>query len=495
MLLRLMTLSLCLLMLGASYGQSLDSVTEKITNFPSKFFNRIQEKASDLNAKLTKQTQKYLDNLAKREERIKRKIAKLDSTGSSHLFDSTAQQQYTRLSTSGRTDSIVAVSSLHGQYLANLDSTKVGLSFLSQNPQLLGGGNTNPQLSQLQSSLRQVQQIQTKMQNADQVQEFVQQRKTAIGEYLRHLTTLPSGISKEYQGLGQDMYYYNQKIESYRQMLNDPDKMMKQALGWLNNLPSFQRFMRNNSQLATLFGVPNNNGTAQILPGLQTKDELQQMMQGQLSAGGPNAMSTLQNNVQSAQSQMDDLKNKMEKWGPGGSNIDDPNFKPNNQKTKTLLQRIEYGFNVQTSHNSYFPVTSDIGISIGYKLTNSATIGVGAGYKIGWGTSIQHIVLSNQGTGLRSFLDIKLKGSFYISGGYEWNYTTAYSNLVPSSFTQISAATTGRTQSGLIGVSKIVSLQAKYLKKTKVQLLWDFLSYRQMPHTPPILFRMAYSLN
>jgi hypothetical protein len=96
---------------------------------------------------------------------------------------------------------------------------------------------------------------------------------------------------------------------------------------------------------------------------------------------------------------------------------------------------------------------------------------------------------------LRSFLDVKIKGSFYLSGGYELNYTSAYANLTPSSFTQVSTTTSGRTQSGLIGLSKVVSLQSKYLKKTKLQLLWDFLSYRQMPHTPPVLFRMAYSLN
>ena len=33
----------------------------------------------------------------------------------------------------------------------------------------------------------------------------------------------------------------------------------------------------------------------------------------------------------------------------------------------------------------------------------------------------------------------------------------------------------------------------KVLKKTKVQFLWDFLSYKQVPQTTPLKFRVGYS--
>jgi hypothetical protein len=48
-------------------------------------------------------------------------------------------------------------------------------------------------------------------------------------------------------------------------------------------------------------------------------------------------------------------------------------------------------------------------------------------------------------------------------------------------------------KSGLVGVSKIVSIKSKFFKKTKLQLLWDFLSYQQMPRTQPIKFRVGYN--
>jgi len=47
----------------------------------------------------------------------------------------------------------------------------------------------------------------------------------------------------------------------------------------------------------------------------------------------------------------------------------------------------------------------------------------------------------------------------------------------------------------LIGISKMVSLKTKFFKKTKLQLLWDFLSGDQLPIAQPILFRVGYSFN
>ncbi|MBL0357869.1 MAG: hypothetical protein IPP72_13720 [Chitinophagaceae bacterium] len=70
---------------------------------------------------------------------------------------------------------------------------------------------------------------------------------------------------------------------------------------------------------------------------------------------------------------------------------------------------------------SYFPVTSDIAVSVGYKLNDKSVIGIGASFKLGFGRGWDNIKLSSQGLGLRSFIDWKLKGSFYISGGYEQN--------------------------------------------------------------------------
>ena len=92
---------------------------------------------------------------------------------------------------------------------------------------------------------------------------------------------------------------------------------------------------------------------------------------------------------------------------------------------------------------------------------------------------------------LRSYLDIRLKGSFYASGGWEYNYQPL--SMADSSTATHDPLSTNWTKSGLIGVTKIVSLKSKTFKKTKLQLLWDFMSYRQRPQTPAFKFRVGYT--
>jgi hypothetical protein len=55
-----------------------------------------------------------------------------------------------------------------------------------------------------------------------------------------------------------------------------------------------------------------------------------------------------------------------------------------------------------------------------FRLPDKNTVGIGGSYK--WGPNIKHIHITNQGMGLQSYIDIKLKGSFYLSGGLEYNY-------------------------------------------------------------------------
>ena len=43
-------------------------------------------------------------------------------------------------------------------------------------------------------------------------------------------------------------------------MLKDPKKIEQKALSILNKLPAFQKFMKQNSQLASLFRIPDNYG-------------------------------------------------------------------------------------------------------------------------------------------------------------------------------------------------------------------------------------------
>jgi hypothetical protein len=42
-------------------------------------------------------------------------------------------------------------------------------------------------------------------------------------------------------------------------------------------------------------------------------------------------------------------------------------------------------------------------------------------------------------------------------------------------------------------MSKIISMKTKLFKKTRLQLFWDFMSYRQVPRAQPVIFRVGYT--
>ena len=347
----------------------------------------------------------------------------------------------------------------------------------------------NPaQLAALQSSLAQFQQLQAKLQAADAIKQFIQSRKAQIQQYLSGYSQLPSGVGNTLQGYNKEAYYYAEQVREYRQMLNDPDKMIQTALGLLNRLPAFSNFMKQNSFLAGLFSVPGGYDNPEGPVGFQTRDQIMAMIQSQVSQGGSGGASAIQNSLNTAQQDINNLHNKLSSLGGGSGDMDMPNFKPNAEHTKTFLQRLEYGTYFQTTPaTTYYPSYSDLGLTLSYNLGHSNSVGVGASYKLGWGTPIQHIALSSQGVGLRSFVDINLKKSFSLTGGYELNYLTPF-----SAFQDIRLLSRW-TPSGLIGVSKTVSMKSSVFKKTQISVLWDFLSYEQIPRTEPFVFRVGYS--
>ena len=473
------------------------STTDKVIHFPSKLFSRIQHKTADLDQQLTRQTEKYLAKMARREERLKKKLYTVDSTAAKNLF-ANSSQQYAALAQKLTTDTGSRGQSFSGEYQPYTDSLRTTLNFLQKNPQVLGASGTinpstgtalSPQLqAQLQNSSAQLQALQAKMQDADQVKAYIQQRKQQIGDYITQHSSLSGLLGKDYQGYKQDCFYYSEQVRQYREMLNDPDQLEKKALSLLNQLPAFQNFMKNNSQLAGLFNLPGNYGSPEGLIGLQTRDQVNSLIQSQVASGGAGGAAALQANLESAGSQLDSYKDKLSKLGSGSGDIDMPDFKPNEQKTKTFWKRLEYGTNFQTTRdNYYFPTVTDLGGSVGYRLNTSSTVGIGASYKLGWGNGIQHIALSSQGVGIRSYLDIKIKGSWSATGGLEYNYETPF-----SSYQQLRQLNDW-TKSGLIGVTKTVSVKSRVFKKTKVSLLWDYLSYSQVPKTQAVVFRIGYA--
>lgn len=464
-----------------------DDTHEALVNFPPSYFSKVSEKANSLSEKLDATTAKALNVLQKRQAKLRNKLYKKDSLSAKNIF-SEAENRYQLLQQKFDNPDQVT------QYIPFLDTLKTSLKFLGENKEYLSKAKSIQ--GKLDGALDNIEGLEDKLQHAEQVKQFLNEQKQFLKEQLEKF-----GMVKQLKKLNKDVYYYGRQINEYRDIIKDKKKIERKAVELLCKTKLFQDFMKKHSMLASLFRMPvddpNDPAYLQSLAGLQTRAQVNQLIQNQIAAGGPGAQQQLQNNIQQAQSQLQQLKNKIAEYGNGASDADMPDFKPNNQKTKSFLQRLEYGMNTQTTRgNGFLPVSSDIGLSAGYKLNDKGIFGIGASYKMGWGKDIRHIKISHQGIGLRSFIDYKLNAAnwkilegFWLSGGFEMNYRSEFKKI--DELKDYSAW----QQSGLIGITKKLPVNLKFFKNTKLQLLWDFLSYRQVPRGQVLMFRVGYNFN
>lgn len=485
-----LTLLVCCFFCRAASAQD-SSKLDKLISLPDKLFGALDKKTSFIEQKLNKQTEKYLNKLQKQENKLRKKLYRKDSALAKQLFDG-ANEKYEQLkNTTGNVSKYASV------YSGHLDSLTTALHFLNS------GGLPNSALSdltgnaELQKTLDQYKGLQQKLNASEQIRKQLLARQQLLKEQFQRLGTM-----KQLKQFRKQVYYYQQQVKEYKELFENPGKLEAKLMEAVMKLPQFKDFFAKNSMLGSLFALPGSSspsfggGQGGGLAGLQTRAMINQSLIDRFGSG-PNVTQMLQQNVQSAQGQLNELKNKVSslKTGsygngdltPGLSPGGEGGFKPNAQKTKSFLQRLEYGANVQSQKARYFfPVTSDIGLSLGYRLNDKSVIGIGASYKLGWGSSWNNIRITHQGVGLRSYVDWKIKGSFYVSAGYEQNH-----RAMINSIDQLRDYSSWQT-SGLIGVSKKYSLGKKM--KGEMKLLWDFMSYRQVPKTQAILFRIGYSL-
>lgn len=364
-------------------------------------------------------------------------------------------------------------------YFGRMDSLATGLQFLTGLP-------SSEMKERLQGSMDQLTELKAKYENLFRFEEQLKKHQAIITEKIGRWAS-----AKEFKKYQQRIYAVRSEVNVIKEELAYPDKLATRALGYLGKIPAFDAFYRKHSQYAALFNIPggSDGGNDLALQGLQTRTMVEKMLQDkQLSTGEAGAGGGLQQQLSQATQQLDQLKLKGLNLQKGDlPDIDARKYQPIQGKRKTILDHFELGLNVQTVRGRYMlPVTSDLGFSLGYKIRKWGIAGLGVSYKMGWGSGFNDIKITHQGAGLRSFGEVKLKGQLYAVAGYEMNYLTAFDKL--DQLRDFDAW----QKSGLAGISKKFSVGKKV--KGSVQLLWDFLSYDQIPRAQPFLFRVGYML-
>lgn len=447
----------------------------------TKYFTGISNKAERYKECLTSKTEKTLEKLCKWEDKVKAILEKVNPEKATELF-SGKRPTFNSLLQSIRNGESVA-DNYQAAYNKYLDDVNTQTAFILQQKDkisesvMLKSAEAQKNLLDLDSTLN----------NTEAIEMFIKERKKELMQqcaaYLAN--------SKQLQKINKEIYYYTETLKNYKEIFSDTKKAEETAMKLLNKLPAFQNFMQRNSELASLFGVPGSETsvTDNLTAGLQTRESVLNTLQNNFS-GGPNPQQYIQEGMAQAQEQMNTLKEKISNAGAGSSDDEVPDFKINTQRSKTFLQRIEFGTNLQFQPGTdLLPAVADIALQAGYKLNTRSIVGIGASYKMGYG-SLQHIAITHQGIGMRSYIDWKIKKEFYLSGGYEMNYNAAFRNI-----DELKNTTDLWQQSGLIGLSKRIEIKTKWFSGTKVQLLYDLLHQQQTPPSHAFIFRVGYTFS
>jgi hypothetical protein len=453
-------------------GQN-DSTLLLLQQLPQKYFSDVDKKATRYSDRITSKTEKTLRKLVRWENKIRSLLHKTSPETEQRLF---ANKEMTF---AGLQEKLEQGKNITEKYTSHYneyrDKLNMSVRYVSQQKEIIDSSLVKPACRAAQK----MEQLDNDVAESEAMVKFIRERKKQlVSEAVKYI-----GKNKYLLKINKESYYYAETLRNYKELFSDPEKTEEFAKRILSNIPSFKRFFNQNSAL-------NSSGAAQnlsSLAGLQTRESVGNLIRDRLSAGGPDAQNLMQAQMQQAQAQFNQLKNQLLKKGSGSSPEDLPDFKPNGQRSKTFLQRLEVSSNIQFAkdRSGLLPSTADIGFGLGYKLNDRLTSGVGLSYKLGMSTR-ERLKISHEGIGLRSFIDWKLKASFFLTGGYEVNHMAGFKKIA-----ELKDKTLWQ-QSGLLGVMKKIPFNTKMVKNTKIQLLYDFLYRSHTPVGSPLIFRMGY---
>ncbi|MBN9300171.1 MAG: hypothetical protein J0I41_24445, partial [Filimonas sp.] len=337
----------------------------------------IEKKYKGLEQSLQKQTEKLLQRMQRKEAKLHKAMSAKDSTANALFTGSEAR--YKELEAKLKSTASIKDKFPLKEYIPGLDSVHSATRFLEQAKDKLPAG----QLEKVQALNDQLKSFESKLQQANDIKAFIKERQQQLKAEVEKLN-----LTKQFTSLNKEAYYYSQRLQEYKTLINDRKKLEEKALATLRELPAFKNFLQKNSYLAQLFGTPSDLGSPAALAGLQTRAQVGSIISQRMGNspsgvgggdGGVDPSSMMQQQIQAAQAQLNQLKDKANQLGGGGSSdLDMPAFKPNQQKTKSFWQRLEYGANLQTAGTSgLLPATMDIGLSLGYKLNDKSVIGIG----------------------------------------------------------------------------------------------------------------------
>ena len=238
-----------------------------------KYINEVANRSAGLSGKLDQNTEVYLKKLRSQEEALQKKLAKIDSSAAKRIFNN-GTQEYDRIQNELNTNSQNVLKGC-GKYLPGIDTALTSLKFLqTTNLDSKIPGN----ITQIKTALSKLQGLEDQFKKSDNVEDFIRQRKEYLQQQLASYN-LGNGLAQ----YNKTAYYYAQQVNEYKEAWNDPTKMESKALGLLEKIPAFEKFMTRNSMLAGLFNIPDDYSSTPIAAGMQTRAAVDRLIQQQMT--------------------------------------------------------------------------------------------------------------------------------------------------------------------------------------------------------------------
>jgi len=437
------------------------------------YAGEVSKKSQRITKKLLATNEKMLRNYAKEEARFRKMLAKADSIKNGSFLSILDDRR-------NLASSVLAnPAKANTKYLSLIDSALGVLKISQKYSSLL---NEKIDLSSVSEAIGNTELLQEQFNKSEMLLWHLRESSSLISDRVRGLK-LPVDINR----ITSSVTKYDQRINEYVGLLNNRKKVEQKVLQAAANTKIFKDFMQKNSILSSMFRMPADGEDEQGFEnpeGLQTRESVSAGISEKLGKVSSNVHVNGSKEFEGGRSKLAEEKSKyLFDMMRSGNNAGISSESPSSSKVP-LKKRFTFDLNFQTHRQSV--ITTDLGLAVGYKLNPRSTVGIGAAYKLGLGKSIEHLSLSHQGVSLRSFIDWKVKNGLSITGGYEMNLIDAIRKI--DQLKNMSAW----QQSGLVGLTKTIVNGPGILKSTKLQILWDFLSYQQIPRAQALVFRVGY---
>jgi len=490
----LKTLFCCLLLAAGftAYGQESAIGEETQVAQSGRRYLELNIHALDKYARRVERQQKQLlQRLRKKESRFARQLKQKDSAAYARY--KSQPLNYDSISHMLQPDSVALIYKTRHTTYKVIDSLKGVQSFIQKNAARAGIGT-----SELGKYTGELGSLQQKLDYSEYINGLISQHTNNL-KGLGTKVNIPalSGIEK-------DLFYGKSKIAAWKQVAEEPSKLEEKALEYLQGTKGFDQAL--SKATTDLNSMPAGMSADDLEKmGFQTKGSVNKALQEKLGSNISQVQQQMgaqvnewQDKAQGTLAEVKQAKQQIKQTTQHAKYMQKPTFKINLMRGKPFWQRIEWGYNFQTTRTTTDgkPAMLQLAATANFKWSPKLTTGAGIAADFGLGKDWSHISFSFEGLNLRTFAEWKWLYGIGMYAGYERTYKRfAFANNKENTAPKLQPSTHNTATWGdfvLLGLTKSYKINSKW--NGAIQMLYD-VWWREKGLRSPLLIRISTLTN